>query len=1530
MTLLNPLGLLFLLAAIPVIALHLLKPRRAEVAVSSAMLWEADTQGATSAQPWQRIPPTLLLFLQLLLVALGALLLANPVITSPTALAEHTVVVLDTSASMGSIDGEPDRLEDAKAEARSLLDELPAGGRVSLVTAGPAPRVRLSTSTDFDAFESALAAVRLSDGPADITGAMTLADGLETPDAQLGIVLISDGAHSATEQAALPTGVTHRLVGSSEINHAITSLNVTQVDEGLEATVVAEVTGGASVTAPIRFDVDDVTRAVEDVTIEPGAPLRLTVLLPQGDQVVARLGGDDLLAIDNTAYAVARTRTDVAVSIEGEPDPFTTALIDVLPGIEIVDPAIETPEVTIFVGAPVPDDITRPFLAIAPPGGAPGITEAGEVEQPAVTLVRSTDPLLSGLDLSRLRIASSQRVDAPTGQVLVGAENAPLIVRGATGGVPYLYVAFNPSDSTLPVELAFPVLGSRMLEELSGAVAVPPTLRVGDPLTPPAGRAVTITAPNGTVRERPAGSGALITDRPGFWTLTPVDGAPRTIAVQLGPAESAIDPLPIAPTDPRPLRPGEDPPVSAQSWQWIVAVVAVGIGLLEWISSRRRRGVPQWQWRTANGLRIAALALLVLAIVGAAIPLTSNEVATVFVLDRSDSVGRLGETSGLTASQRAADAAPDDARLGVVVSGDGARIEQLLVPTEQVTSLSSSTIDGDRSDLAAGLRLASAVLPDDAKRRVVIVSDGRQTVGDAEAEARLLGESGIPIDYILLDPTDGADAAVVAINAPSSVDEGAQVGLEVVVESTAEQPGRVTLRRNDEIVASQDLLLTVGTNRVSFAVDPDDSGLVSFTATVDTADDVRAQNDTARTTVDVEGPAQVLIVEGIAGNGTALAEALRSTGLEVDVISARELPDLEELIGYDSTVLVDVNIDQLTDQQVGAISTATRQLGRGLVTVGGPQSYGMGGYRNSELEEVLPVISDVLDPQRQRQVAQVMALDTSESMGECHCADGFEQAAGDAGGVNKTAIARAGAARAIANLNANDEVGVLAVDTNEEWLIDLQQLPPDDVIDAGLAEAFPSGNTDLSNTLPTAADALRQSNAGLKHIILFTDGFTSPQSLQRMEEQAGQLREEGITVSIVATGEGAARELEAIASAGGGRFYPGRDLTRIPEILVQESILASRQFINEGEFLPVVTDTSPVVDALTESPPLLGFVATTSKQTSRTLLRIGPEQDPLLVSWQAGLGRSTAWTSDADPRWSQFWVDWDGYANFWSTLVRDTFPLNTTGAVRTIVDGDSLTVRAEAEPGQGGVEAVVTAPNGSTTDVRLREVAPGVFEGQATADAAGTYAVAVSGGGAGSDPLGASLASVSYAAEYRPGAADEALLARLSEVSGGRGAISASEAFDDEGLTSGRRSIALDQWFYLASVVAWLLAVVFGRLWLSGRPGLAEATAAHLLAGSVLDGSSTTAESAKTGVAGAAAAMRNRRSEKSSGPPAPSAGDKPKSGQKKRSSAGSAAPPATGSPPPPPPDATPTSTSDDSAASTVNELLRERRKKRGE
>jgi hypothetical protein len=233
---------------------------------------------------------------------------------------------------------------------------------------------------------------------------------------------------------------------------------------------------------------------------------------------------------------------------------------------------------------------------------------------------------------------------------------------------------------------------------------------------------------------------------------------------------------------------------------------------------------------------------------------------------------------------------------------------------------------------------------------------------------------------------------------------------------------------------------------------------------------------------------------------------------------------------------------------------------------------------------LLPVVSEIKDPLRRQSVAEVLAIDTSGSMGACHCNEGANGIMGGnrgEGGVNKTDISRAAAARAVSVLSAQDEVGVLAFNTEQKWVVPLQQLPAAEVVEKGLRGLSPGGGTNIHNSLEAAGKALRDSKAKLKHIILFTDGWSNQEGLAA---QAARLWEEGITVSVLATGEGPGEELQRVAESGHGRFYPGRDLEAIPQIMMQEAALASRSLVNEGEFYPRVL-SQPGGPGSARSPP---------------------------------------------------------------------------------------------------------------------------------------------------------------------------------------------------------------------------------------------------------------------------------------------------------------------------------------------------------
>lgn len=1421
MTFANPAAFLLLGLMIPIVLLHILRPRRERVEVSSTFLWDEVPSPVSAAVPWQRLKPSWLLLAQLLAVVLLALALAGPTRDTDAILADHTVFVIDTSASMAARDGSPDRLADALATARDLREQMPGGSIASVVTAGPRSRVLLSASPDRAAFSDALDRIDVSGAPADFVDAFLLAESLETPGVPIGFALISDGGLSIAEQRLLPPDTTYHPVGRSSTNRAVTGLVVEPTFSGLG--VIATVTnhGADRVEQPVRIDVDGLTAAETILDIGPGDEAVWEIDTVPGDRVDVFLESEDLIDADDHGYAVTARRREITALIVGERDPFIDRALAVIPSVTIEHvtalPLTGTnADVVVFNQTNPPADPGAPFLAIAPPDGAGPIEVVGEVESPAITLVDPDHPVTEDLDLVDVVVARAQEVDPGTGQVLVAAPGAPLLIESTTGNRPFLYLSFDTASTNLPLQVAFPVLIDRAVTLLAGSTLPPTGVEVGDPIPVTATDGATVITPGAQEIAVPAGSRPPLTDRTGFWRVLDTDGNETVVAVNAPAAESNVDPVPGLPTELSRLDDGEERPRGEERvTEWFLwplfAVIAI-----EALLARRRLGVGRRQWRVAGAMRIAVAALVIGALIGATVNRPAGDVATVFLIDASDSLSTGGRSQSIEWVQDALDGQPDGVRSAVALFGADARLESTLQEDNSL-GVPAVQIDGAATDPERALRLAGAVLPTDARRRVVLLSDGRWTTGDGELEASILGNSGIQVDVVPVGRQSAVDVAIVSIDAPGAVREGETYTVTATLDATEPATVVVTLLADGEFAEERVVEVEPGATTVAFEREAEEDGVERYQIQVSAAGDEIVQNDSAFSAVRVEGPARVLIVEGQSGDATTLRSAFEAGELIVDVISPATIPPLEELSTYRAIVLVDVDARSLTDEHIEMFGVVTRDLGRGLVVLGGERSYGLGGYLDSELEELLPVVSEILDPERRQTVAEVLAIDTSGSMGNCHCAEGDFANDRPDGGANKTDISRSGAARAIDALGENDEIGVLAFSSADQWIIDLQKLPSEEVVSAGLNRLFPSGGTNVTTSLMTAADALRESQASLKHIIFFSDGFTEVSALGQLAIEAGELAAEGITVSVVATGEGAARELEAIADAGEGRFYPGRDLQQIPEILMEEAVIASRDFITEGEFFPEITTASEVVENLTSSPPLLGYVGTTEKPTARTLLRIGPDRDPLLTTWQVGIGTVSAWSSDSGERWSQLWPDWDGYVDFWNRVVRDTFPAGVgAGQVTATVAGETMHITVEgAETFPQGADAIarVTQPDGTTVEIPLQRTAGAQFEADLAVEQTGTFAVGAAVEAAGEGVLSVStITNSTFAPEYLPGAPDPEAMLRLSDLSGGRGAIEPDEAFDAADLAVGTRAIDLAPWFLLAAILLWPIAIALSRL----------------------------------------------------------------------------------------------------------------------
>jgi uncharacterized membrane protein len=468
--------------------------------------------------------------------------------------------------------------------------------------------------------------------------------------------------------------------------------------------------------------------------------------------------------------------------------------------------------------------------------------------------------------------------------------------------------------------------------------------------------------------------------------------------------------------------------------------------------------------------------------------------------------------------------------------------------------------------------------------------------------------------------------------------------------------------------------------------------------------------------------------------------------------------------------MANVSATDLSPDKMDLLEVYVRDLGGGLVVIGGPNSYGVGGYFETPLEEALPVEMRIRDQTRIPQLALVFVIDRSGSM----------EIAGPSG-VSNLELAKEAILRSFNFLNDYDRTGVVSFDTQAFWVIDVQEVGGTEnrqALEAEVASLRPGGGTDIFGGLSAVDSELPNDPATLKHVILLTDGGASEVGILPLVSR--MYNNYDITTSVIGVGADYARWLESVAAMGGGNFHVTTTIENIPTIFAAETVLATRSYIFEDPFVPVQTARSPIMEGITSSPQLQGYIATTAKDTA-TVVLTGPEQDPLLASWQFGLGRSVAFTSDATARWGRDWVNWEQYARFWNQVVRWTITESSNSNLEVWVEqrGEQAVLVVDARDNRGDylneleLDGSVVAPDRTTQSLRLQQVAPGRYEATFTPTTEGAYFIRVAGNTRDGAAIEASVAQsngwvLSYSPEYSLAQPDERFLEELANLTGGK------------------------------------------------------------------------------------------------------------------------------------------------------------------
>jgi len=818
-------------------------------------------------------------------------------------------------------------------------------------------------------------------------------------------------------------------------------------------------------------------------------------------------------------------------------------------------------------------------------------------------------------------------------------------------------------------------------------------------------------------------------------------------------------------------------------WLWLALPMAT-IVVVGWMAASRT--LPAGRRIASLVIRLVLAACLVLSLAGMRLALPSDRLSVVFLLDASASMLDATSEELVAWARDAVREMPEGDTAGVVVFGGNALVDRLPSELDELSEPASVPVAG-ATDVAAAVRLASAIFPAGTQQRIVLLSDGNDTSGEAQDAIAAAAARGIRLDVVTPADESAAEVVVDAIDAPPGARVGETIDLVVRLRSTITTGATLRLLADGATVASRELELEPGITTIPFAVTADEPGFHVFRAVIEPDVDRFTENNASDAYVLVSGPPQVLVATDDAARAADLIESLGEGSLEVTVVPSGGVPSsLTGLAGYDSVVLDNVSADDLGEPTMAALQSYVRDLGKGLVMVGGRESYGAGGYLDTPLEETLPVYMTVRDRERSPDVAMVAVVDQSGSMADCHCTGDSRDNANPSGsrGFEKVDIAKEAILRAAEALAPTDQLGVVTFNENAHWAV---RTAPIDFGAIGNGLGFRAdGNTNIFAGLKAAYDDLIQNPATLRHIILITDGWSTHGAYDQLLED---MRAAGITLSTIGTGGGSAQLLRDLAEESGGRYYDAADATTIPDIFLKETIRTAGEQIVEETFQPIPSATSEILDGLDPGrlPQLLGYNATTAKGSATVSLLTGRE-DPLLAQWQYGLGRAAAWTSDTRQQWATPWIGTEEFGTLTAQLVAWTLPpRDAEGIDVTFSPGErgELNVEVTSFDDEGGPRNFyrtvlrLVAPDLEPTQTILEQVGPGRYAGSVRAADPGAYLVRVAQtfeSEGGTDAASRTLGIVSPAAEeFRRLGVDTDALAAYAAAGGGRELALAAE-----------------------------------------------------------------------------------------------------------------------------------------------------------
>ncbi len=635
--------------------------------------------------------------------------------------------------------------------------------------------------------------------------------------------------------------------------------------------------------------------------------------------------------------------------------------------------------------------------------------------------------------------------------------------------------------------------------------------------------------------------------------------------------------------------------------------------------------------------------------------------------------------------------------------------------------MTSETPDNSGSDISSALDYSNSLFTNSNIGKILLITDGIQTDGDALNKAKSLSLLGVIIDVITYSTLEVEDDVfpIQLNNKNANVSSNEATLLEVVLNSTIETDGIISIYDNGELKTNIYTKVNKGSNTLTFEHEFIGNGLHELKIEIDFSNDKNNLNNVLYSYVFINSFDKILILQR--ENEADIFSTKIDDEINIDIMNINDITiDVNELRKYDQIILMNI---ANADMKVGFIQILyayVNDFGGSVLTIGGVKEefgetvanvYNREDMSGTLYESMLPINAvDYIPP-----IAIMLVIDSSSSM-----SDSIQ-------GAKESAIA------CLDSLDDRDYVGIITY-SDKETLV-LAPTPMTNrstIVNAIYSITTTAGATVYSGALKQAGTSLKAINyVNTKHIILVSDGQPGDSANEYLSIVTDNLKG-NITTSVIAFGT-SSYVMEEVSIYGNGYYYTATDQASLTQALKQDlSMPEIREFVYE-RFQPEFGTNSYIFQGVTqeEMPYLEGFFGTKIKTSANNILK-GEYGQPIYASWSLGRGSVGSFMCDLNGYWSSEFLADSSASIVINAIINSIAPVNKVDLSDIVVSAFQdnfyldLTINTSISSGDY-INVIVTNPISSTNLQTVYEIDD--FSGLKTIrlllDEAGVYEIEI-------------------------------------------------------------------------------------------------------------------------------------------------------------------------------------------------------------